>query len=312
MRAVRLHDYGGPLQVEDVSRPEPADDELLVRVGYAAVNPLDIWIAAGRVAAAGPLPRTPGGEGVGTTTDGRRVAFRGAGLGLTRDGTYAEEVAVPRAALVELPDGVAEEQAAGLAIAGGTALGCLDLGRVEQGTTVLVLGASGGVGSLALRLARARGARTIAQSSSPHRAAGLQEIADDVLVGGPDELGAGVRALAPDGVDVVLDGLADRFTAAAVRCLAPQGRIVLYGASAGPELTIEATALYRNGGSILGFGGTVQSPEEQIEALRRLLDEIAAGRLDLPPAAVLPLEQAAEAHRRILANEAGGKLLLRP
>ena len=127
MRAVRQHAYDEPLVVEEVDQPTIGAGESLVTITYGAVNPLDVWIANGAVAAAGPLPRTPGCEGVGTTATGARVAFRGAGCGLVRDGSWAEQVAVPDIALAAIPAGCSDAQAAALGIPGVTAYDCLEV-----------------------------------------------------------------------------------------------------------------------------------------------------------------------------------------
>ena len=167
MRALRQHAFGEPLTVEEIDAPVAAAGETLVTITRGAINPLDVWIADGRVGAGLPVPRTPGCEGVGMTADGRRVAFRGAGCGLTRDGSWAEQVAVPNEALAIIPDGCSDAQAAALGIPGVTAFDCLELAAIGAGSTVLILGASGGVSTIAMQLAKARGARVIAQTSSP-------------------------------------------------------------------------------------------------------------------------------------------------
>jgi NADPH2:quinone reductase len=298
--------YGEPMVPSEVPVPVAGPGETLVSVSRAAVNPLDIWTSRGSVG--GGLPRTLGVEGAGTTADGRRVFFRGSGLGISRDGSYAEQVVVPDEALTPIPDGVSDAAAAGIGVAGVTALDVLDLAGVGAGSRVLVLGASGGVGSVACQLARARGARVIAQTSSAARAAGLAAEADQVAVAGAD----GLEAAVGDRVDAVLDPLGGAFTGAAVRLLAPGGCIVVFGASAGPEFTIVSTQLYRNRGRLLGYGGIGESAADLSRKAGILMAEVAAGRLRPVIAAELPLADANEAHRRLLTREAGGKLLLVP
>ena len=312
MRAVRQHAYDAPLVVEDVDAPAAADGETLVTIAYGAVNPLDVWISLGSVAVAGPLPRTPGCEGVGTTADGRRVAFRGAGLGLVRDGAWAEQVAVPDAALAAIPDGCSDAQAAALGIPGVTALDCLDLAEVGGGSTVLVLGASGGVSTIALQLAKARGARVIAQTSSPNRVGLVSRFADEVVVCAADDLEAEVREIAPDGVDAILDPLAGDFSAPCVRLLAPNGALVLYGASAGPSFAFQPQEMYRKNARVIGYSGLPVAPADTARAMESLFDLVAAGSLDPVIADELALEDANEAVTRIRENRAGGKLPLKP
>jgi NADPH2:quinone reductase len=312
MRAMRQHAYGEPLVLEHVPEPTPGPGEVLVTVTRAAVNPLDVWISRGTVTAAGALPRTGGGEGAGVTADGRRVAFRGAGLGVTRDGAYAERVAVPAAALADIPDGVSDAQAAGVGIAGVTALDIVELAEISAGSTVLVLGASGGVGSYALQMARLRGARTIAQTSDAGRVASLAALADRVVLSAGDDLEDAVHHAGEQAVDVVLDPLGGPFGGPAVRLLRAGGVMVVYGASAGPAFSVTATEFYRKMARIVGYGGLGTNPAELSARAAQILAEIAAGRLVSQIAAELPLEQANEAHARIVERRAGGKLLLIP
>jgi NADPH2:quinone reductase len=312
VRAVRQHAYDAPVTVEDVPEPEAGEGEVRVRITRAAVNPLDVWIWAGSVAAAGPLPRVPGCEGVGETDDGRRVAFRGTGLGLVRDGTWAEAATVPTSALAAIPDAVSDADAAAIGIPGVTAHDCLDRAEVGAGSTVLILGASGGVSILALQLARARGARVIAQTSSPNRVGVISRYADDVVVAAADALEVEVRTVAPDGVDAILDPLAGDFSAPAARLLAPGGTLVLYGASAGSDFAFGPQELYRKNARIIGYSGLPVAPDITAATMTRLFDEIGSGALQPVIADELPLERAQEAIDRIRTNRAGGKLLLVP
>ncbi len=304
--------YGEELVEQDVADPDPGPGEVVVTVRRAAVNPLDVWISRGTVAAAGPLPRTGGSEGSGVTADGRRVVFRGAGLGVMRDGTYAERVAVPAAALADIPAGVSDAQAAGVGIAGVTAMDVLDLAGVAPGMTVLVLGASGGVGTYAVQMARALGARVVAQTSSAAHLDHLRALADDVVVSIGDDLEAGLRDAQVSSVDVVLDPLGGPFGEPAARALGRGGSLVVFGASAGPRFSVFSTDFYRKGARIVGYGGLGTNASELSAKSVRVLEMIAGGTLQPVVAAELPLEQVNEAHARIVERRAGGKLLLVP
>ena len=312
MRAVRQIAYGEPLVVEEVADPTVAPGETLVTIAYGAANPLDVWISLGSVAVAGPLPRTPGCEGVGLDANGRRVAFRGAGLGLTRDGSWAERVAVPDLALALIPDGCSDRDAAALGIPGVTALDCLDLAEVDSGSTVLILGASGGVSVIAMQLARMRGARVLAQTSSPNRVGLVSRYADEVVVADAAVLEEEVRRLVPEGVDVILDPLAGAFSGSAARLLATNGTLVLYGASAGSEFAFGPQDLYRKNARIVGYSGLPVAPEMTASRQETLFAFVAAGTLEAAIADELPFEQANEVVARIRENRAGGKLLLKP
>src|SRR5947209_13360197 len=141
----RLIEHGKPLEIQEVGLPEPGDGEVVLEVAFSGVNPVDMYAAQGRVAAEAPVPRTLGTEGAGTV-DGRPVVARGYGIGTARDGLWANAAVEPRAALVDVPEGVDLKTAAAMGVAGVTAWRTVhELARVSADDTVLVLGASGGV-----------------------------------------------------------------------------------------------------------------------------------------------------------------------
>jgi NADPH2:quinone reductase len=177
---------------------------------------------------------------------------------------------------------------------------------------VLVLGASGAVASTATQLARARGATVIAQTGTREQVEAIGQYADHVVVAQHGQLESAVREHAADGVDVVLDGLSGSFTGPAVRLLRRHGRLVLYGASAGPELSVASAEMYRKQASILGYSGLAEDPAVLARRMERMMGEVAAGRVSPVIADVLPLAEVGEAFRRIREREAGGKLLLVP
>jgi NADPH2:quinone reductase len=168
------------------------------------------------------------------------------------------------------------------------------------------------VASTASQLAKARGATVIAQTGSRERVDALAEHADHVVLAEHGQLESAVRGHAADGVDVVLDGLSGPFTGPAVRLLRRNGRLVLYGASAGPELTVASAEMYRKQASILGYSGLAEDPATLAARMERMLAEVAAGTVSPVIADELPLEQVGEAFRRIRERQAGGKLLLVP
>ncbi|MDX6376773.1 MAG: NADPH:quinone reductase [Gaiellaceae bacterium] len=303
--------YGEPLVLENVPEPVPGPGEVVITITRAAVNPLDVWISAGTVATSGPLPRTGGSEGAGVTEDGRRVAFRGAGIGVVRDGSYAERIAVPASALADVPDAVTDAQAAGVGIAGVTAHDIVELAGIEAGMTVLVLGASGGVGSYTVQIARARGARVIAQTSREESVARLLELADDVVVSdGPD------LASRLDGrggtIDVVFDPLGGPYAQPAAKAMGRGGVMVVFGASAGRSFSIASADFYRKSARIIGYGGLGSNTAELSAKSAHLLQLLASGQLAPVATTELPLEEVNEAHARIVERRAGGKLLLIP
>jgi NADPH2:quinone reductase len=308
MRAARLHEIGGTLRIDTVDDPVPGDGEVLVDVAYAAVNPLDIWITRGAPgAAADNCPWVPGTEGTGHV-DGRPVLVSGGGVGLVRHGLYQEQAVVPALAVMELAIDTDLAQAAGIGVAGVTAWNALhSRAGLRDDDRVLVLGACGGVGSIAVQLAHAAGAVVWGQTTQAEKVAGIEEGgADRVVVTDADGLVAAVAELEPT---VVLDGLGGAYSAASVEALAPLGRLVVYGTSADVESTLNLRVLYRKAVSLLGYGGLVLADDERRRVLTDLLAQVAAGTLRVP-VELVPLDQAAEAHRRVLERDVTGKLVL--
>jgi NADPH2:quinone reductase len=310
VKAARIHEFGGTLRIDDTPEPSPGDGEVVVDVRFAGVNPLDVWVTQGTVAGGSQrLPFVPGVEAVGDL-DGRPVLVHGGGLGTSRDGLYRERAAVPVAAIRDVPENVDPRQAAGIAVTGPTAWRLVhDVTHVGPEDRVLVLGASGGVGSLAVQLVKAAGATVCGQSSTEQKAEFVREIgADRVVVASAPELEDQVAGFEPT---VVLDPLADGFTTAAVRAIQPFGRIALFGASAGSTVEFDLRALYRKSVQLLTYSGTIEPEERLGEAIGHVLHALAAG--DLRAAVeVLPLGDAAVAHARIMERRVRGKLVLAP
>jgi NADPH2:quinone reductase len=285
---------------------------VLFEPALIGVNPLDVWLTEGTVAGGRQhLPIVPGSEAAGWVGS-RRVLVRGSGLGTVRDGLYRERANVPREAVLDLPDGVEFDQAAGLGVAGDTAWRLVhELGQITGADRVLVLGASGGVGSLVVQLAEGAGAEVWGQTTDPEKASFIRELgAANVLVTDQDGLAGAAAPLEPT---VAVDPLANGYTTALVATMQPRGRILLYGASAGPVAErVDFRLLYRKAVSILTYSGTIESAERLREGMVHALEAAARGDLRVPIDAVLALEQAQEAHDRIRARKVRGKLLLRP
>ncbi|TDV56344.1 quinone oxidoreductase family protein [Actinophytocola oryzae] len=298
MKAARVHEFGAPLRVDEVAEPVAGDGEVLVRLTFAGVNPIDVRLrdgGAGRV----PLPFVPGCDGVGVV-DSRPVVVYGEGVGLRRPGTYAEWVAAPVSAVVPVPSGVDPAAAAGLGLAGVTAWALVR--GVTAADRVLVLGASGGVGSLAVRLAASAGARVCAQTTSPGLA-----VDGEVVVCAEDGLREAVRSFAPT---VVLDGLGGAYTGEAVRAVAEGGRITVFGVSAGSRGEVDYATLYRKGVTITGHASLSMPAADVRAALSDCLALVADGRVRVLVDEVVPLGEVNTAHQRLLERRATGKLVL--
>lgn len=308
IRAARLHEHGRPLQIEEVELPAPGEDEVLVELAFGGVNPVDMYTAQGRVAPDGPLPRTLGSEAAGTA-EGRPVLVAGEGLGRTRDGVWARAAVVPRAAVVELPDGVDPCDAAAIGVAGLTAWNVVhDLAAVKPQDRVLVLGASGGVGTMIVSLAAAIGAEVVGQTGSHAKTELIERLgAREAIVAGADELAEALERFEPT---AAFDPLGDGFVQPVLEALAPGGRLVSFGTSASPEVHMNMQVLYRKGITLLGYGGMIVTREWRRRGLTAALGALRDGDLEVVVDEVLPLESVNEGFQRISDRAVSGKLML--
>jgi len=309
-RAARLHAHGKPLVVEEIDLPAPGDGEVVVEMAFGGVNPVDRYMAEGRVAPDTPLPRTLGMEGAGTVAgDGRPVLVQGAGLATTRDGAWAERVVVPRSALTDLPAGVDLAEAAGMGVAGVTAWRtATEQARVTAEDRVLVLGASGGVGSILVSICASIGARVWGQTGSADKAGFVRsQGAEDVVTAGAGDLASAVEPLEPT---VVFDALGDGFSAAAIEALRPFGRLVSFGVSAGPVAEVNMQSLYRKGLTVLGYAGLIEPLERMAAGKAAAVAALAEGRLKVAIAEVLPLGRVNDAFAALVDRAVTGKIVL--
>ncbi|HEV7185365.1 MAG TPA: zinc-binding alcohol dehydrogenase family protein, partial [Leifsonia sp.] len=277
-------------------------------IEFVAVNPLDVWVTQGTVAGGSQsLPFIPGVEAVGVV-DGRRYVVDAGNFGTTLDGLYRERAAVPRDALIRVPESVDPAQAAAMPVTGRTAWWLVnEVAPVKETDRVIVLGASGGVGSLVVQLAKSKGAVVWGQTSNQEKAESITAAgADRAIVASAGDLAAQLAELAPT---IAFDALGGGFTRALIDAVGMGGRIGVYGTSSDPEATLDLRTLYRKGVSLLP--GSVP-PHRQRAAVEAALDELVAGRLKVAVDDVLPLDRAAEAHHRILTKAVSGKLLLKP
>jgi NADPH:quinone reductase len=231
IRAARLHELGQPVQIDEVDLPEPGPGDVLVELRFGGVNPVDRYVAEGRVAPDGRLPRTLGGEASGVA-DGRWVLVAGGGLGAGRDGVWAQAAVVPDELTLEVPDGVDLRAAAAMGVAGLTAYNVVrDLARVGPDDRVLVLGGAGGVGSMIIPLAKASGATVWGQTGSKDKVGAIEgQGADRAIVAGPDQLSDALAEFEPT---AVFDPLGDGFVGPVLDAAAPAARLVSFGTERG-------------------------------------------------------------------------------
>jgi NADPH2:quinone reductase len=307
-RAARLVEHGKPLAVEQVELSTPADDEVLVELAYAGVNPVDRYNALGTVAPDGPIPRTLGGEASGHA-DGVAVVVSGGGLGSTRDGVFAEAAVVPRTSVFPIPDGVSVRDAGGVGIGAVTAFDVVELATVTSADRVLVLAGAGGVGLSLISYAASKGAEVWGQTGKAAKADAMRAMgASQAVVG---DAAAVLKASAELGPTVVIDSLGGEFTASAIATLVPRGRLVLFGTSAGSEAAIPLQQLYRKRVRVIGYGGMISTPEERAAGVLGALAAMARGDLRVGVGAEFELADVEQAFARLVDHAVAGKLLLR-
>ena len=314
MRAVQIDEFGGPevLQVVDLPKPEPGDGEVLIEVSRAGMNFADTHQRENSYLARYEVPLILGGEVAGTTEDGRRV------VALLPSGGYAEYVAAPEATVYPIPDGLDDGAALALLIQGLTAWHLLrTCGRVAPGESVVVISGAGGVGSLAVQLAKPFGAgRVIATASSEEKRALTLELGADAAVDtAVDDLtGSLVEAAGGRRVDVVLEMSGGRIFDQCAEALAPFGRIVAYGIASREQNTLETGRLMRKSRTVVGFWlvNCLGRRDMVEEPLADLFDRAARAELEPLVGATYPLSEVRRAHEDMQGRRTSGKLLLDP
>jgi NADPH2:quinone reductase len=320
MKAIRVHEFGGPLvlRLEEVADPRPGPGQVLVRVRAIGVNPVDVYIRTGGHAVKPHLPYTPGmdaaglvemvGEEVAGVAVGDRVYVAG-----TLGGAYAELVLCNQSQVHPLPDAVSFQQGAAVNVPYATAYRALFFrGEARPGEVVLVHGASGGVGVAATQLARAAGLTVVGTGGSDEgrklvREQGAHYVLDHHA---PDYLDQ-LRALTKGrGVDLILEMLANVNLGKDLDVLAQKGRVVVVG-SRGP-VEINPRALMGRDASIIGMSLTNGSPQELSAIHAALVAGLENGTLRPVVGREMPLADAARAHEAVMQPGAYGKLVLIP
>ncbi|MEU2348893.1 zinc-binding dehydrogenase [Modestobacter sp. NPDC049651] len=321
MRAVQITRFGGPevMDVVDLPDPVPADGETLFDISSAGVNYADTHQTENSYLAPQELPLVPGAEFVGTPAGGGpRV------VGLLPGGGYAQQVATHPRLTWELPDAVTDAQALNLVLQGTTAWHLLRTSaHLAAGESVVVVAGAGGVGSLAVQLARRWGAgRVIATASSPDKRALAEQLGADATVDpalaedDPKTFTAALReANGGRRVDVVLEMTGGHVFDGAFSALAPFGRLVAYGtAGRVPPKPVNPQALMGTSRAVIGFwlAHCFRRPEMLDAAMADLLALTAAGELRPVDGGRYPLTAVREAHQDLLARRTTGKLTLDP
>ncbi|WP_027341391.1 quinone oxidoreductase family protein [Hamadaea tsunoensis] len=315
MRAVQLTEFGGPevVVVRDVPDPSPAPGHLLVDVSRAGVNYADSLLRENAYLGATALPVIPGGEVVGRTADGRRIAA------MLTSGGYAEKALVPQQHAFAVPDELGDVAAVALLAQGLTAWWLVhQTARVAPGDSVVVHAGAGGVGSLAVQLAKNAGAgRVIATASTPEKRELVRSIGADAAVDpSTEDLTAALRA-ANDGkpVDVVLEMVGGRVTGQSIDALAPFGRLAFYGmASLVEPDPVPPRALQRQSATVSGFWlmHAFARPDLLAHAYAELADQVVDGRLRIVEGGDFPMSDVRDVHAALRGRRTTGKVVLDP
>jgi NADPH:quinone reductase-like Zn-dependent oxidoreductase len=326
VKAVRIHEDGGPevLVYEDVADPSAGPGEVLVELRAASLNHLDLWVRKGLPSV--PKPRILGADGAGVVADlgegvdgfraGERVVInpgiehgaRITVIGEHTDGTHAELIAVPASQVYTIPDELSFEDAAAFPLVFETAYRMLvTRARLREGEWVLVWGVGGGVATAALAIAKALGARVLATSSSDEKLERAQALGADAVVNhaGGDVRAAVKQATGGPGVDVVVEHVGEATWATSLAAVRPGGRVVVCGATTGPNPPAQ---LHRVWWKQLDVLGSTMGTREDFEAAFEL---VVSGRARPVVDAVFPLAEARAAHERLEAGEQLGKVVLR-
>lgn len=314
MQVVGIENFGGRerLKILEMPVPEPEEGEVLVRIRTAGVNPVDWKIREGYFKDRLPhrFPLIPGwdmaGEVVGNGHAARRFQPGDPVYGYCRrpvvqKGTYGQYMAIPESYLTRRPLCLSDEQAAGLPLAGLTAYQAVcDAAGLRQGQSILVIGASGGVGSMAVQLARIAGARIYAVASASNHAY-LEHLGADVPIDyRGEDFARRLQSEEPEGADVVFDLIGGESLKRARRCVKPGGRLVSIVEDIGGEVAPDAP-----------FTFTFVFVEPNVRQLDRLGELARSGRLNVEVGRVHDLTDAAAAHKQMESGHTRGKIVLR-
>jgi NADPH:quinone reductase-like Zn-dependent oxidoreductase len=312
MKAVQIAHFGGPevLQVYEVPDPTPGPEDVLIQVKATTVNHLDLFQRDGS-RPVGTLPFTPGLEAAGVVIHDNQGFLSGERVMTTRavaaksGGGYASKIAAPAADLVRIPDAVTYEQAAAAGLASSTAWGTLfDLGHLKAGERVLIWAGSSGVGSMAIQFAKYTGCWVCTTASNAEKIAELHRLGADLVVNHKEQ-NVGKVVQDAGGVNLVVELVSTTLQASIDACLI-DGRIVLIGNLGGQQATVDTQAWRLKRVHVIG-GGVLHTSRENEEHILQL---VAAKAIYPVISRIMPVEEAAEAHRILESGVIFGKIVL--
>ena len=315
MKAIRVHELGAAdkLSLEEVEKPTPNADEVLVKVAAAGINYADTMMRSGNYLTKPDLPFTLGyeaagiievlGENVTNLNIGQRV------LATTSSGGYAEFATAKAATVIPIPDELGFGESTALLVQGLTALGLLN--EVKAGETILVHAAAGGVGTLLVQLAKQKGLKVIGTASSEQKLELVASLGADFAINyteddWTDEV---LKATDGKGVDWLIEMVGGAIVAKNLKVLAKHGTMWIYGSASGEDFKFSVLSLMNKNHIIRGYWLMNESVGNRIKFTKELLEHLGAGRLKIQ-VTEFPLEQAKEAHEAIEGRKTTGKVVL--
>lgn len=321
MKAIRIHETGTPevMHLEEIETPTPKEGEVLVKVAAAGINYADLSQRQGAYLTRTITPSTIGfefagtiaalGPGITTPAVGTRVVAFG-------EGGYAEYAIAPVKSVIPIPDNLDFAHAAAFPVQGLTAYQLLrESAHLEKGESVLVHAAAGGVGTLAVQLAKLMGAGTvIGTASNKHKLALARRLGADVTINYTEDNWAEQvkNATGGKGADIILEMVGGTIAEQSLQCLAPYGRMVIYGAASGEVVQFSGIQLMYKNQAIIGYWLTSQlrRADRVACAAMELMQYLATGKLEIIVEHTYPLAEAVEAHKAIAARKTVGKVVL--
>jgi NADPH:quinone reductase-like Zn-dependent oxidoreductase len=315
MKALRFSKFGPPsvLAVEEIPTPEPRKGEVLVQIKAAAINPSDVKNVAGVFKSL--LPRVPGRDYAGVTVGGdgekgTEVWGSGAGFGIVRDGAHAEYVVIPAEWISQKPPKLSMEQAAAVGVPYLTAWSALvQVGNIQAGETILVVGVTGAVGHAATQIAHWKKARVIGAS----RHSDNPSKADAVINTATSDLAQEVRAMTNGkGVDLVLDAVGGPMFEPSLKSLRLGGRQIAITSTKDRQVAFDLVDFYHNESRLFGLDSVKLTGPQIAEIMNQLQAGFENGYLEAPGVTTWPLERAVEAYEAVAKGGAQTKQILIP
>lgn len=315
MRAIRVHELGAAdkLTLDEIEKPIPKADEVLIKVAAAGINYADTMMRTGNYLTKPDLPLTLGYEAAGTIdalgADVKNFKVGQRVLATTSSGGYAEFATAKASATMPIPDELGYGESTALLVQGLTALGLLN--ETKAGETILIHAAAGGVGSLLVQLAKYKNLKVIGTASSEQKLQMIANLGADFAVNYSEDDWADEVLTATDGkgANWIIEMVGGDIVAKNLQVLAKHGTMWVYGSASGEDFKVSVLSLMAKNHTIRGYWLMNESAENRIKFTRELLEHFSAKRLQIQ-VTEFPLEQAADAHRAIESRKTTGKVVL--